>query len=269
MEAKKIRLIRNIKKRRGFRPFINNISFDGGLWFEIKGHLMSFGGDGLPKGIHYTIAFNPSSEYVNLHIPKNTNNQVEKPRITIAAIAKTDLEEMMPLISQRLFNAVFERVNIDTFMKRQCTLFMAEGKFLRSKASDLFQNRLIRHFQPLSKVKGRKIKIKGAIEGRANALIEQMDFWRMMRASHSISANSDRAFISKDNQSTNIVQKINGHWYRMRDIESNVFFTQIFGSKLHTMLLAHLKRSLVIPRNAKTKSDTDRHSYYVLITKQK
>ena len=91
MEKKKIRLLRNIRKKEIIQPANANISLENIFWFEVKEYLMSFGLNELPKNIHYTIAFNPSSEYINLHISKNTNIKTDKPRITIAAIKKTDL----------------------------------------------------------------------------------------------------------------------------------------------------------------------------------
>ena len=269
MEAKKIRLVRNIRKKEINQPTITNISLENLFWFEIKEYLMSFGGNELPKNIHYTIAFNPSSEYINLHLTKNTTDSKNKPRITIAAIKKSELEELMPSLANALFRAIFEPVNIEAFISNKNVFFMANGKFLRSKSSDLFRDRLVKHFKPIANIKGRRLKIKGDIDKHASAFIEATDNLQMMRINSSFSANADRAIIIQEGQSSMIAEKINGQWYKFKDNTPVEFLTAIIGCELKKLIIAHLKRSLVIMRKAESKSDTAMHRNYILITKRK
>jgi hypothetical protein len=94
---------------------INHIAFNDLFWFQIKPHLISFGFQGLPSDTHFTIGFDPRSSDINLHITKNVKDYKNKPKITVAKIDKTILEEDLEILLIKLLNKLMHPFDIQRY----------------------------------------------------------------------------------------------------------------------------------------------------------
>ena len=95
---------------------MESISINDWFWFQLKNYLISFDYQDLPKGIHFTIAFNENSKFINLHLTKNIKQKKESqenkknPRIDICIISKNDFIKIVPKVSLVFLNQILEEV---------------------------------------------------------------------------------------------------------------------------------------------------------------
>jgi hypothetical protein len=74
------------------------------FWFKVTPNFITFGSKELPSKVHVTVAFNGNyNTEINLHISKNTPAK-DKPKITVATIKKSDLEELFPFIGKAILS---------------------------------------------------------------------------------------------------------------------------------------------------------------------
>jgi len=264
MAAKKIRIGQKVETC--LKPIaFEKISIDGFFGFYLNEYLISFWNKStsnmthkVPDNIHFTIAFNSDSKYVNLHLTKNVQNDEDKPAVRIVVIDKQLLEELAPYISNSIFNAMFELINVFSFTKNKAAYFVANAKFQRSKNALLFGNRLIKHFKPLSRKDGKnRYKIKGDVNKPGEEFYMQNghELINLLRIRTTISTNADTCYIPGD--PSIILKKINGKWYKLRDINLDELIVKILGGNLMTMINCSFKRGLVVIRSAISSKDTE------------
>jgi len=160
---------------------MESISINDLLWIQWKNHLISFNYLGLPKGIHYTIAFNKNSPFVNLHLTKNTEqtNQREKPKIEICRIRKNDLFEIAPEISIGLLFQILEEVQ--EIKNYQDYYFIAFEEIEKEGIQKGIEKELFENFKDITKLKqNKRLKIKGEIEGKLEIFSENEEIQEMI-----------------------------------------------------------------------------------------
>jgi len=85
---------------------IEGFSFGDFFWTEVKKNRVSFSFQGLPKGVHFTIAWNPSGK-MNLHVSKNIGDDNNKPKIVIAYFDRSLLDTVSEYLSSIFFGQYF------------------------------------------------------------------------------------------------------------------------------------------------------------------
>ena len=141
---------------------INNI-----FWIHFRSHLFSFGFKGLPKDVHFTIAYNNNSPDVNIHITKNVGFQIDKPIIRIAVVDKKILNEFSHLFYTKIFRVVTRPIDIKRFMSKYPKLkFISLTGLEQSEHYESLKEVLINSLKDISKTTNNKsrLKIYGNIE---------------------------------------------------------------------------------------------------------
>lgn len=98
---------------------IDSLSISDFLWAQFKENRFSFSFKGLPKSVHFTIAWNPETGKMNLHITKNTGNGNDKPKFIIANFDKPFLDELMSFVPSLVFQKVFQPVSFKKHSRKE------------------------------------------------------------------------------------------------------------------------------------------------------
>src|SRR5215212_2980491 len=91
---------------------IDYISIEDSLWIQFTEELISFGHNGLPSDVHFTISFDRRSENINFHVTRNVSDASSKPKITIACIHKELFKELQDPLAAVLFHKLFVPLDI-------------------------------------------------------------------------------------------------------------------------------------------------------------
>lgn len=73
---------------------INNFSFRGLFWIQLTEDRITIESPFLPAKVHLTLAYNSSSDFVNLHWSKNIGEKEKKPKVEIFKINKVLMQEV-------------------------------------------------------------------------------------------------------------------------------------------------------------------------------
>lgn len=148
---------------------LNEISFNGWFWIRFNSQLIIFDWEDLPKGVHYTIAFNENSEDINFHITKNVEDEKGKPHIEIARINKKLfgkwLKEFVPLLPSLLLKYIVKPLNIIE-LKNKYGNKLDFIHFDGLMQSNLLEQVLVENFDGMYRKlkKDTKLRVKGDIE---------------------------------------------------------------------------------------------------------
>lgn len=238
---------------------MESISINDLLWIQWKNHLVSFNYLGMPKGIHYTIAFNENSSFVNLHLTKNaeqTNNK-EKPKIEICKIRKNDFFEIAPKISIGLLFHVLEEVQ--ELKNYQDYYFISFEEIENEGTQKGIEKELFENFKDITKLKqNKRLKIKGEIENKLekfseNEEIQEMILNKLGFFKHDI--KSKGGILISENEIISLF-KIQNKWFKLNpEIDWKIVLSKIFGNRLFNHFKKSIAESLKIIEQANDYDD--------------
>jgi hypothetical protein len=262
--------ISSIKPRSSiYNNDLDYFKVEGLFWVHFQKHRISFWVKGFPEELHYTIAFNDESRYVNLHISKNCSDP--KPRITVVYAEKKLLEELIPLIIEILLKGLIEPINIQSFLKDGTATFISNSKIKRSRSYTLFEKRLIEHFRPITEIKRRKrLKIVGEIETHLEQFIQNGDNSRLitrLAIDDRLSNNTDTVIHHADGTTQAYAFRTGGKWYRFGDTKPMEMLRKFMVPELPEKIFFYLKRSIVVVRDAKSYQDTEPFNHPIQLVK--
>jgi hypothetical protein len=229
-------------------------------WIDFQTEYFSFATSGLPADIHYTIAFNNSSSFVNLHLSKNINTLGEKPRIYLVLVDKQYAEKLYPLLFRSLLDQFLKPVSVKRFHKR--ALFIPNAKLEGSQFQSLIEQKLTDQFQDNIKFKRnrKRLKITGAIGGRIESVFSAGDTLEtMIQASKVFRAHRIKnleAGVIISNEQALFVVKINDQFFEFNiNADLSSWLEKELGKKFMSALKSYIKRSIVHLRSAKQSED--------------
>lgn len=228
---------------------MESISYQDKFWAQIKPYLISFSYEGLPKGVHFTIAFNENSDYVNLHLSKNTVND-DKPKIEICRILKSDLNDLVPFLSISVLNSILTEIDTldEKFKKSIFIPFEELEKF--SKETGLDQN-LVNDLKEAYSIKRKKrLKIKNNLEEEldkaiGNEKIQDSIYTFFENLKSQINPDTTQVLVVGEEGPISALLKIKNTWYQMNlNVSLNEIFTKILGEELLKSLVDYTKHSI-------------------------
>ena len=208
----------------------------------IKNYLITLRLDGMRSDIHFSIAFNSDSEDLNLHVTRNQTALQQKARIEIFRINKKELEELCPVLTDRMWNLIWRPLCLNTFKKKRRlrangVRFYPFDALENTKNTAEFKNSLLSTFRQLATTKKNRLKIKGDIEQTINKVLTDNTFTRKLLPKFQ---GLPRKFPKRpvagfiiSNQFTGCVICSNNHWYGLReDIQPVDFLSAWMGPDL-------------------------------------
>lgn len=137
---------------------IYNISIKGVMWGEVKENRISFRFNGMPKDVHFTIAWNKETGKTNFHATRNIGDGKNKPYIRILEFDKIFQEELAQLVPDVILGKIFQPISFRKYSRRK-----RKNKWLFF-ADELEKNMEAFHVAEelsLSGIKDQKVKITG------------------------------------------------------------------------------------------------------------
>lgn len=98
---------------------IDNISIKGVMWGEVKENRISFRFNGMPKDVHFTIAWNKGTGKTNLHATRNIGNDRNKPYIKILEFDKIFQQELAQLVPDVILGKIFQPISFRKLSRRK------------------------------------------------------------------------------------------------------------------------------------------------------
>lgn len=245
---------------------IEHISFGGLFWTQIRPYLVSFGSEGLPKHIHYTYAFNENSDSVNLHLTKDETADSEKLQVRLMQIKKEHLEKITDHIGKRMFQSILKPFDLAEFKKnnRGRIGFLSHDDLQKKEVADIIEAKLIAAFEPITKIKKTRVKVKGdqhIIGEKLEHFATSREMFQVLRKN--IKPVNYRTngqlieggmFISR--KETRQVLRIGKNWFEIQLYEKpTTFLAAITNEKIASCFIKRAKRGIAKLRSAKTQND--------------
>ncbi len=255
----------------------NYFSVKNNFWIQFQPHLISFGFKKLPKDIHFTVSFNSNNPDINLHITKNTNNQFDKPQITIVCIDKKLLDELSNDLIKVFFKNILKPFDIEIIKKKNHNNlgFISYDNLQSLSISKQFEETLITSFKDYYKIKSkRRLKFNSNIEEPLQefsntAQIQKSLIESIIEIPEKFSIPISGGMIISENEIFHALY-IKNQWYL---INTEINFPSVFKEMLAPNLLKSIiwktLRSINYITNAKTYSDTVRLNNPIRLVKQK
>ncbi len=98
---------------------IDNISIKSVMWGEVKENRISFRFNGMPKDVHFTVAWNKGTGKTNLHATRNIGDGRDKPYIRILEFDKIFQEELAQLVPAIIWGKIFQPLSFKKYSRRE------------------------------------------------------------------------------------------------------------------------------------------------------
>jgi hypothetical protein len=161
---------------------IDHISINDFFWIKFAPQMINFGFQGLPKSIHYTIAFSDKSSDINFHVTKETQDPKNKPKIEIVRMDKKLLQEwfekILPKLSISFLNNLLQPLDIVELKERHNDNlgFISFESLKNTNEYLLTEQKLIDSFKEISRVRKKtRLKVEGNIEERLDNFLHLMN----------------------------------------------------------------------------------------------
>lgn len=253
---------------------MESISINDWLWVQWKSHLVSFNYKGLAKGVHFTIAFNENSQYVNLHLTKNIEilkpKKQEKPKIEICKISKVDFNEIAPKISLSILSHILEEVK--ELENYQDYYFISFEEIEKEGIQKGIEKTLFENFKDITNLKqNKRLKIKGKIENRLEnfsknekiqeLLLNKLEIFEQTKNKD----NSNGGILFSEKEILSLF-KFHNKWYKFNtEIDVNLLLKDMFGNQLLEQLKTHITDSIKIIEKANDYQDCAKYDRPIIL----
>jgi hypothetical protein len=226
---------------------INSFSAAELFWIRFTERVISLGFAELPQDVHFSIAFNKESSEVNLHVTRNTGDQGNKPKIEIVRIGKQTLQTLAQPIVTALFSQILEPIIFKTW-ERKSKYYYEDIHVLLLSMNELDNNTQIEKvlkdaFQKISKIKRRRLTLKGDIESTLNDVIKNPEIQhifknkRVQRLPRRLFQETSFGYLIS-HQFSGLALFNNGQWHAIRDDHS-------LSRLLHSCMDSALVKSII------------------------
>ena len=163
---------------------INAFSYGNILWARLTGHVLNFRYRGLSDDIHFSIAFNPGSPDINLHISRNIHHPAGKPRIEIVRMNKEELSSLAPVLLQTLLGLLLSPLSIKSSPRRSArgrsgVSFLSFDRFGPGSDHPL-QKIILDTVLPVTRTRNKVFKVLPEAETRMEALARSPQYLEMV-----------------------------------------------------------------------------------------
>lgn len=251
---------------------MESISINNWFWIQWKDHIISFNYLGLPKGVHFTIAFNENSSFINLHLTKNSSseNNHQKPKIEICRISKNDFFEIAPKISIGLLFHILEEV--PNPKKYQDQYFISFEEIEKEGTHKGIGKELFDNFKDISKLKQKnRLKIKGDIENKLELFSENVTVQNLIMEKINFFDNSLKSkggILFSENEILSLF-KIQDKCFKLNtDVDWKPILKEIFGTQLYNHLEKYILESIKRIEKANSYSDCENFEKPITLEKQ-
>lgn len=250
---------------------ITFISLQDFFWIRFDEHQINFSFKGIPEDVHFTIAFNPNSEYVNLHLSRNVAGiaLMDKPRYDLVSISKKDIKSFEEDAPLRFLRIMLEAFDLEKFKLQHggnIGFLSYDNLRLESEGYSIVQTKLHEDFKKISRVK-RKTRIK--VEGDIGEILldfscsEEMQNYiqnHIEELPTSFSKPIEGCMLITNDGVVQLLRE-GDSWYRFReDISPKHLLEAFIEPETVKRLIFYSKRSIVRIRSAATKADTSKHN---------
>lgn len=244
---------------------INHVSILETFWLRFQPHHINFGFDCIPAEVHFTLVFDERYSKINLHITKNTVSSINKPKITIFEIEKSEVEKG----STNSFLGLLQKVLIPLDIKQlkmkngNKISFLSFNDIEDTEAEILIKQKLFESFRNNMIVKRKsRLKIKGDLEKGFSLFSTSEELHSKFKDKITCLPTkylcSVEAGIIITGKSTFAVIRIDKDWY---SINTELTLEDYIGVFMKTDDVKHLiwkvKRAIVSIQKAKTYSDVE------------
>ena len=207
---------------------VNKISIDGKFWLQIQPYLVSFGWEGMPKDVHYTIAFNEQSPMINLHVTKNVTvaDDERKPYIRIVQISKEDLTKVSNSIAKRMMGLILEPYDIVKFKRKHRSQvgFLSFSNLQEGEMAKIMELKLINAFKPITKRQGKRLKFQNKIAEQLESFASERGLMkRMFQEIRPLRAKPkswiEAGMLIGKHESVTVIRMLD-KWYKVREPNS-------------------------------------------------
>lgn len=247
---------------------INKISIDGKFWVQLQPHLLSFGWEGMPKDVHYTIAFNEHSPMINLHVTKNVTleNDERKPYIRIVQISKEDLTRVSDSITKRMMGLIMEPYDIVEFKRKHRSQvgFLSFSSLQEGEVSKVVEMKLVNAFKPITKRQGKRLKFQNKIAEQLESFATEKGLMkRMFREIRPLRAKPkswiEAGMLIGKHECVTVIRIID-KWYKIREHNSiRGMIKHLTNDKIAEVLTKKTKYALAKIRHANTYQQVAHH----------
>lgn len=98
---------------------INSISIADVIWMQVKVNRISFWFKGMPKDVHFTLAWNQATGRTNLHLTRNIGDGSDKPRVGIVEADKPFKEKLAKLVPPIILAKIFQPLSFKKYSRKE------------------------------------------------------------------------------------------------------------------------------------------------------
>jgi hypothetical protein len=248
---------------------INGISQPDLGWLRMEHQMLNFRLATLQKDMHFTISFDDRSLDVNLHLVRNTNHPVGKPRIEIARMSKTELNILLPDIQQVLMQIMIRPLTIQPLGRRSSrrrfgVAFLPFERF-GPESKDPLQKLLLETIKPQIRKKRGIMKLLPTLEHHMEALAQSPKYKKIVENSlvwmrRTPPTGFQGGFLIT-RKFTGCAILANGRWYAIRqDINPLEFFLPFMERSLIDQLNERIQSAIKIVSLAQSALDSELHN---------
>lgn len=240
-----------------------NFSVKGLFFIDYNLKRLNLWYKGLSKKVHFTIAYNENSEYINLHLTKNLysdKSKINNPKIEIVRFQKDIFNALENELSQFFINELFVPINVNDFHLNGYRFISLDEENSEKEGFELIS--MIKSFCKLKQNK--RYKIEGDIESKLLELIGTIDSDSIVKnKKETISERKDREsgfFLKGDKEMIGVI-KIEDNWFRLNEkISVEKLLSKILGKERTNYLFKHFKDSMKIIDSLKSKGESEKYN---------
>jgi len=223
---------------------IESISVKGEFWLQFKTHLFSLWVKGMNKSIHYTLAFNASSDFINLHVTKNVKAEKSK-KVRICTFNKQNLEVNSEFLAIEFMNQLLIRIEDPTQLEGEVYVSFEELK--EKSLMDEMETKLLDNFRRISKVKQKtRIKINGEYLDALESTVKDESLQNhLLENNKDFDSNSNRkidgGMLFNENGDITGVIKIEDFWFKLDLLTPRELLVRLIGQQNTNDLIEYTK----------------------------
>jgi hypothetical protein len=248
---------------------IRKIHWKSTGWISFSNTVMSFYCRGLPKGVHLSLSYNPADEYINLHVTKNADSPIDKPKVEIARVRKTEAEAIFGLLFQAFFASTFTPFDMRPYQvgRSKATWGAKYISIMRLKQKRGYRN-ISRHFantfaaHSRKKGGGTKLELLARIDQAFAKLAvtpEMRDFMidHFKRIPRNFPAGADFGLLASENFRAFLL-RFDNRWFTLEENVNPLSVLQrCIQSAVYQALIDQTKTAIEIVTMASTHRETE------------
>lgn len=256
---------------------IDNISITGVMWGEVKENRISFRFNGMPKDVHFTVAWNKETGKTNLHATRNIGNDRNKPYIKILEFDKIFQEELAQLVPDVIRGEIFQPISFRKYSRRKrknIWLFFADELEKNMEAFHVAEELSLIWLKG-SKTKRNRVTVPDidqlamAIAGTEGLKKIALNNVRRLKKDSFNSPSLRLGFIHTGKNMVPFISAKGQCHIAKKELDPDVLFRSFAEPEFARTLKKYIKEALVRIRNAQTRDETMPYSMpYTLYVKE-